>query len=125
MNKRAIIYLAIVLGAVLGGIAAIFYYSGGSPTAGAYDEFAKCLSDRGAIMYGTKTCPYCAKQKQMFGDSFRYVRYVECTVETEECVAAGVERVPLWIFPNGERLEGLQQFESLSSKTGCAPPAGS
>lgn len=122
MNRKAIIYLVIAVVAVLGGIVALFYYSA-PPSSGAYDEFAQCLTDKGAVMYGTKTCPYCAKQKQMFGDSFKYVNYVECTVETQKCIADGIESVPLWTFADGERLEGLQQLETLAQKTSCTPPA--
>lgn len=121
MNKKAIIYLLLAVAAIFAGIIGLFYYSA-PPSSGAYDDFAKCLTDKGAVMYGTKTCPYCAKQKQMFGDSFRLIRYVECTVETQKCIADGVLSVPLWIFADGERLEGLQQFETLAQKTGCALP---
>jgi glutaredoxin len=127
MNRRAITYLTVTVAAALIGSAALFYYSNysGSPVPGGYDEFARCLRDRGAVMYGTKTCPYCAKQKQMFGDSFRFIKYVECTAETQKCVADGVRRVPLWLFRDGRRLEGLQKLETLAAITGCPLPAAS
>lgn len=113
--------MLIAVVAVLGGIIALFYYSA-PPQSGIYDEFAQCLSDKGVVMYGTKTCPYCARQKQMFGDSFRFIKYVECTVETQKCIADGARNVPLWLFSDGERLEGLQRFDTLAQKTGCSLP---
>jgi hypothetical protein len=46
-----------------------------------YDTFAKCLTAHGAKMYGLYWCPHCIEQKKMFGESFRYVDYVECAVK--------------------------------------------
>ena len=83
------------------------------------DTFAQCLSDRGAVMYGTYSCPYCRKQKDLFGDAFRFVSYVECTQEPDRCVADGIDVTPIWLFPNDGRLVGLQSFEALAAKTGC------
>ena len=30
-------------------------------------------------MYGAYWCPHCQAQKKVFGESFQYVPYVECT----------------------------------------------
>lgn len=114
MNKKAIAYLLVAIVVVLGGIATLFY--SGPLASGAYDEFTECLTDKGAVMYGTKTCPYCTKQKQVLGDLFRFIKYVECTVETQKCIADGVQGAPLWTFQDGERLESLQQLAALALK---------
>ena len=37
-----------------------------------YDSFAQCLTDNGAVMYGTYWCSYCNAQKGDFGDAFIY-----------------------------------------------------
>jgi len=86
------------------------------------DAFAQCLSDRGAVMYGTYSCSFCRKQKQLFGDSFRFISYVECTQEPDRCVADGIDVTPIWLFPNEKKAIGLQSFEALAAETGCSLP---
>src|ERR1700757_5208996 len=68
-----------------------------------YDSFAKCLASKQAKMYGLYWCPHCIEQKQMFGDAFHYVPYVECAVGppgsgqmAPVCQAAGVKLFPSW-----------------------------
>jgi len=39
---------------------------------GAYDDFAECLNQKGAVMYGAYWCGHCKDQKKMFGNSFKY-----------------------------------------------------
>src|SRR6516164_6031013 len=69
-----------------------------------YDSFAKCLTSKGAKMYGLYWCPHCADQKEKFAASFRYVTYVECAIKDKpgelapECKAAGVKLFPSWQF---------------------------
>src|ERR1700756_4791741 len=46
-----------------------------------YDDFARCISAKGAKMYGAFWCPHCEEQKEQFGSSFQYVNYVECGVK--------------------------------------------
>ncbi len=93
-----------------------------------YDNFAKCLSAKGAKMYGAYWCPHCADQKREFGASFRYVNYVECAIKgsremTPACKAAGVQHYPSWQFSNGTPLvEAVFPLQELSEKTGCSLP---
>ena len=91
------------------------------------DNFAKCLAANKATMYGSFLCPHCDDQKKMFGSSFRYIPYVECSIRgsremTFPCMAAQIRLTPTWIFANGERLTGVQQLKDLSAKTGCKLP---
>ncbi len=93
---------------------------------GTYDSFAQCLKDKGAIFYGAFWCPHCQEQKAMFGRSERLLPYVECSLpnrtQTAECNEAGVKGYPTWVFPNDERVEGTQSFETLAEQTGCELP---
>ncbi|MFN7990662.1 MAG: hypothetical protein U0R44_00735 [Candidatus Micrarchaeia archaeon] len=94
---------------------------------GKYDDFAKCLSSKGAKMYGASWCPHCNDQKKMFGSSWKYMDYVECstpdgTAQTQVCIDAGIKSYPTWEFKNGTRVNGVLTFEELGAKTGC--PAG-
>lgn len=95
-----------------------------------YDNFAKCLKDRGLLMYGAYWCPHCQDQKKMFGDSLEdYGPYVECGVKgdtsasTQVCKDAGIKHYPTWQFPpTGERVERVFELEELSERTGCPLP---
>ncbi len=91
------------------------------------DNFAKCLTQKKAVMYGAFTCSHCADQKELFGESFQYVTYVECMVpethkETDQCKQIGIKHTPTWIFSDGTRLEGTIQLDKLSQQTGCKLP---
>jgi hypothetical protein len=91
---------------------------------GKYDDFAKCLTDSGAKMYGTYWCPFCQQQKDMFAKSWKHVEYVECSLpnrggQTAECNAAGIKAYPTWEFADGQRFEGLLNLQQLSQITGC------
>ena len=91
------------------------------------DSFAKCLTEKKAVMYGAATCSHCADQKELFGPSFQFVTYVECMVpqthaETEQCKSLGIKHTPTWIFADGTRLEGTLALDKLSQQTGCKLP---
>lgn len=99
----------------------------GSAEANRLDTFAQCLADKKATMYGSFLCPHCDDQKKLFGPSFRYIPYIECSVRgrrqmTFPCVAADIRFTPTWIFATGDRLTGLQPLKILSEKTGCKLP---
>ena len=83
-----------------------------------HDDFAKCLSLKGAEMYGTEECHYCKAQKQLFGNSFKYINFIDCDKYREICLKAGIEGYPTWII-NNTKYEGKQSLEYLSYLTGC------
>ena len=82
------------------------------------DKFAKCLTEKGATVYVSAYCGHCKNQKEMFGDSFKYINSVECTENQQLCQQNGITGVPTWII-NGLPYAGVQQFERLSELTGC------
>lgn len=61
------------------------------------DAFAKCLTDKGFAMYGAVWCSHCTAQKALFGDSFKYIKYVECPDNINLCLDKGVQGYPTWI----------------------------
>ena len=92
-----------------------------------YDSFAQCLATKQAKMYGLYWCPHCIEQKEMFGEAFHYVPYVECAIkgsseEAAECKVAGVKLFPSWQFGAEPPKEGVLSLEALSDKTGCSLP---
>lgn len=90
------------------------------------DDFAKCLTDNGVKMYGAFWCPHCNNQKEMFGNSWKFVNYIECSLpnraQNELCRNAGINAYPTWEFSDGNRIEGELTFESLSKNSNCKLP---
>jgi hypothetical protein len=105
------------------------YYAGWYHKNHKYDKFAQCLAGKQATMYGLYYCPHCVEQKQMFGESFHYVPYVECALKgppapllAPRCKAAGVKLFPSWQFGSDPPKEGVLSLDALSDRTGCSLP---
>jgi hypothetical protein len=103
------------------------YYAGWYYKNHKYDKFAQCLASKQAKMYGLYWCPHCIEQKEMFGQSFHHVPYVECAIKgsselAPECKIAGVKLFPSWQFGADPPKEGVLSLEALSDKTGCSLP---
>ena len=81
-------------------------------------EFADCLTENNAVMYGTEWCSHCKDQKNLFGEDFKKVNYVNCDYDKASCDAAGVEGYPTWVI-NGASYPGAQSLERLAELTGC------
>lgn len=88
------------------------------PKEPAGDSFARCLTEKGAVMYGTDLCSHCQDQKRLFGSTFAAVTFVNCDYSAA-CKEKNVSRIPTWIFADGTRLEGKQPLERLAEMTGC------
>ena len=111
------IVLAIILGVILGTSA--YWYVASSETAeNDYDNFAKCLTEKGVKMYGADLCGHCANQKRMFGESFQYITYIECTQSQEICISEGIRGYPTWKY-NGQSYPGEKTLQALSDLSGC------
>ncbi len=88
-------------------------------------SFARCIARSGAKFYGAYWCPYCLKQKQMFGSAASYLPYVECAKEgTRETLSRckHISGFPQWIYADGSVGKGLQSFAALARATGCRAP---
>ena len=115
MERKRSLWILLGILVVVAGAYSIYSLQG-SP--GEYDGFAICLTEAGAVKYGTDWCGYCKQQKDLFGNSFDYVNYVNCDYNGDECVVAGVGGYPTWKI-NGELYPGVQSLERLSQLTGC------
>jgi glutaredoxin len=118
LKLAAVVAVAIValyfIGSYLtGGFGAVQPSEGGK-----YDKLARCLTDKGIVMYGLSTCPHCLEQKELFGDSFKYVTYVECSEQQSLCTAKGVQYVPSWEI-NGNIEVGVKPLDELARIAGC------
>ena len=80
---------------------------------GQYDNFAKCLTEKGAVVYGAiDWCKYTQGQKAMFGNSWKYLNYQDFSK------LPGIKKTPTWVI-NGKWLENVQSFDKLAAVTGC------
>jgi len=120
MNTKILI-LAIVVVTLFGAVY-WFYPIKSQPVIGKYDDFAKCLASKNITMYGAVWCAHCQDQKNLFGDSFKYVSYIECPDDPQKCLNEGVTGYPTWVFPDGRKLIGEQGLEKLSQESDCPLP---
>jgi len=117
-----------LLVAVVVAVIALYYVFSSMPQPlGQYDDFAKCLTEKGAALYGAYWCPHCQNQKAEFGSSKKYLNYVECDPNGDNanpnlCKSNNVTGFPTWII-NGTHYEGEQSLEKLSSLAGCTLPS--
>jgi len=113
----------IIIGAVLLTLGIIIFLIA-KPTGkaikgeGEFDDFAKCLTENGAIFYGTEWCGFCQRQKESFGASMQYINFVDCDQNRNTCMSEGITGYPTWKI-NGQLYSGLQQLDRLSSLSGC------
>lgn len=122
-NDKTIYYIAGILVVIIGAIVfAVARPTGQTTTSGqgggAFDEFAECLTDNGAIFYGTEWCGFCQQQKAMFGDSMDYVNFIDCDENRNTCMSEGIRGYPTWKI-DGQLYSGVQQMSRLSELTGC------
>lgn len=109
LHKKHIILGSIAI--LILGIAIYSFVAYSKP--GSYDDFAKCLTEKGAVMYGAMSwCKYTQGQKAMFGKSFKYINYHEFQE------LPGIKKTPTWVI-NGKWHENTQSFEALAQATGC------
>ena len=116
--------LASFLVLIVIGIGAKAYQNNGP---GEYDEFAACLTDNGAVMYGADWCNNCQAQKKMFGKSFKnYIEYVQCDITPEACEVEGIEGYPTWKKHVGDTSilvgRGVQPLDILADAFSCELP---
>jgi protein-disulfide isomerase len=80
---------------------------------------ASHLKQVGAKFYGTYWCPYCSKQKEMFGkEAFSQLNYIECDPKgtnprPDLCQKANINGFPTWEI-NGQQYGGVQSLEQLA-----------
>lgn len=121
-DKQKQIILSVVAVLIILLVSFGIYYTVKNSQRFDYDNFAKCLSEKDFTMYGAVWCSHCKDQKKMFGTSFQYIKYVECTENEAVCNAKGITGFPSWTNSNGEKFEGSQPLKKLSELSGCALP---
>ena len=94
---------------IIVGIGYSFVQSG---KPGPLDDFAKCLNEKGAVIYGASFCKYTGAQRGMFGKSDKYLDYKDYTEDSS------IKITPTWKI-NGQYYQSVQSMERLAALTGC------
>ena len=120
LKKKHVFYFVLLI--VFIGIIFLVYTKAKEP--GKYDNFAKCLTDKGVNFYGAFWCPNCNDQKRLFGKSIKYVNYIECSLpdrsgQTQICVKEDIQGYPTWEFANKTRVRGVMSINDLSLISEC------
>jgi len=93
------------------------------------EKLARCVTEKGWVMYGTVGCSGCRAQRKGFGDSWPLINYVECDpheagAQPERCLERNIGKTPAWILEvdgaEVRRVESYQLLEDLARETGCA-----
>ncbi|KKU66687.1 MAG: VKORC1/thioredoxin domain protein [Parcubacteria group bacterium GW2011_GWA2_47_16] len=116
---KKILILVGIVGIIVFVTYGVFSIGPKPPEANALDGFAQCLASKDITMYGAEWCSHCKNEKKAFGDSFRFVPYIECPDNPQKCLAEGVKGYPTWIWPDGKKFEGEQGLQKLSQEGGC------
>jgi len=119
--KKLIVFTIII--AIIGVLGYLYINSKNKP--GEYDNLAQCLTQNGTKMFGAYWCPHCLNQKKEFGNSWKYIKYIECSLpggqgQTQECNDEKIESYPTWEFKDGARLTGEIPLTQLAEKSNCA-----
>jgi hypothetical protein len=88
------------------------------------EALAKCLTEKGFKFYGSSSCGWCKKEKDLFGSAVQYLPYVECSDSngqlTQVCKDAKINSFPTWTLPDGTQSSGYKTLEELSQLSGCS-----
>jgi hypothetical protein len=79
------------------------------------EETAKCIGDN-SLLYIQEGCSHCETQENMFGENFKYINTVDCTITPQDC--SGIIGTPSWKI-DGELYSGVQSIKRLKELTGC------
>ncbi len=125
INSKYYIYIGLAIIVLIGIVYTYNSYSKKIEDSkpGQYDKFAQCITDTNARFYGAFWCPHCAQQKELFGNSMKYINYVECSnpdrSQNKVCTDANIEGYPTWEFGDGTRVSQVLPLDILALKTGC------
>lgn len=124
MNQKLRVVVTLVVGfALIFGLwlfaRTITSLTGYSIGATRFDNFAKCLTEKGAVLYTSDSeCESCIQQKAIFKSSYQYLNIVNCRVESEKCNALDIKYAPVWIIGD-RKYFGLHGVPRLAEITGC------
>lgn len=80
-------------------------------------QIAKCLSNKGVVLYCSGLSFSCMRQKKNFGSAFEYLNYIDCgkNENFEQCEDLSL---PAWKI-NNRFYFGIRDLEKLAESSGC------
>ena len=97
------------------------YFSPTSPSGSTKSKeirLAECMTEKGAVIYGSRGCSITVKQLNLFGNASRYLDYVDCNDNRDRCAKNSIRYYPTWIC-KGRRITGSYPLDALADFTGC------
>ena len=79
-------------------------------------EIAKCLSEKGVVLYCSSLSLNCMRQKNEIEDIFEYIGYLDCGEKPEECIDLSL---PAWKI-NNRFFYGIRDLGKLAESTDCS-----
>jgi hypothetical protein len=113
-DKKIYLILVVIILLIITGIYAYRYFYKETPE----EQLMKCIAKNTDMLYLSKTCTFCAKQKQVLGDYLSLFKITDCFYEIEKCKEANIPGYPTWII-NGKMYPGEKSIEELKQLTGC------
>jgi hypothetical protein len=118
-RKVAIVVVCLITTLVALGIFAISnsFFTGNVVASEDYtSEFIKCLNEKGYILYGIDNSVFFEIQRDLLGEAFKNVTYVNCALNPEDCF--GIVIYPSWKTQEGI-IPGALSLGALSKISGC------
>lgn len=120
MKKENIYLIVVILVSIAGGV--VFLLSGKAIINSKKQEDIKglvdCLLAKNVKLYISSDCSYCSQQKEIFGEYFSKIDYVNCEENgdwSEDCRKEEINSVPTWVFPDNTDIVK----EEISSCSDC------
>jgi hypothetical protein len=126
--KRKVLYTFMILVVLIAGLYLFTdwfskvtgYFVGEDETT----KLAKCLDGKGAEFYTGKYCADCEKQREVFGESLKFISVVECEVDRHGRVidtrCKNIRGVPAWYLGKDVGIVyGYKNFTELQRISGC------
>jgi hypothetical protein len=107
-------YTSIAIAAIIVGLILFWPH-----TAKSENSFGSCLKEKGLIMYGSDRCEICLNQKQILGNNFTDIKYINCDSYPDICEARSIRSYPVWSINDEKYYKGLRSLPDLSELSGC------
>lgn len=89
-----------------------------TPEAVRLADIAELLAQKDVVLYGGSRCVYTRKQLELFGvNATKKLKFVNCDDDFQKCVDMGIEKLPTWVFKEGDmqhRSVGVKSPEDLA-----------
>lgn len=82
------------------------------------DKLSNCIGNN-SVMYGIDWSPLSITQKEIFGDSFLSINYVNCDFNNKVCLDKKITNYPAWEI-DGKIHYGVKKLKDLAKLTNCS-----